>query len=72
MENIKKVQIVIETTTGKIFESAIQEMPQETIEDFQALFRKIKEISYFKMISNGVEYYFHPDKIVAIGIKTVE
>lgn len=72
MQNIRKVQLVIETTTGKIFESAIQEMPQETIENFQASFRKIKEISYFKIISNGIEYYFHPDKIVAIGIKIIE
>lgn len=72
METTKKVQIVIETTTGKTFESAIQEMSLEQIKEFKLYFEKIKQITYFKLNSNGIEYYFHPDKIVAIGIKTVE
>ena len=68
-----KIQIVVETTT-KSFKSNIRDnIDQETVTNMSEFFKKIKEFKYFKMESEDeFVYYFHPDKIVAIGIKVIE
>ncbi len=67
-----KIQIVVETAT-KSFKSNIQELDSESVEELRSYFEKIKELGYFRMTSkDNISYYFHPNQIVAIGIKIIE
>ena len=68
-----KIQIVVETTT-KSFKSNVRDnIDQETVTNMSKFFEKIKEFKYFKMESeDGIMFDFHPNQIVAIGIKGIE
>lgn len=67
-----KTQVIVETTT-KSFKSKIDDIDQEIIDQMKDFFEKIKELNYFKMDSeDGITYYFHPNQIIAIGIKVIK
>lgn len=68
-----KAQIIVETAT-KSFKSKIQNhLDQESIDQLKEVFEKIKEFNYFKIESeDGITYYFHPNQIVALGIRVIE
>lgn len=68
-----KVQFIVKTTTNETFISKIEELNDLQLQDTLRLFRELKDLKNFAFkTEDDIKYYFHPNQIVAIGIKVVE
>jgi hypothetical protein len=65
--------MIVETVTGSVYTSSVEDYDDNEVEELQKICKNIKAVSYFSFKDeSGCFVFFNPDHIVVAAMRIIE